>query len=77
MKHEVVEKVLRKISGIECFRPKDRLQEDLGFDSLDLVTLLVELEEACEIEFDESDMNPFDLATIADVMALIDKYQRR
>lgn len=39
-----------------------------------MVTLLVELEDALGIELDESDMNPFDLTTAEDVIALAERY---
>ena len=39
-----------------------------------MVTLLVELEDTFGITLDESDMNPFDLITAADVILLVEKY---
>ena len=50
------------------------LAEDLAMDSLRLVMLLVMIEDAFEIELDESDMNPFVLLTAADVVELVSKY---
>ena len=50
------------------------LTEDLAMDSLRLVMLLVMIEDAFEIELDESDMNPFVLLTAADVVELVSKY---
>ena len=50
------------------------MQGDLALDSLLMVTLLVEIEEAFEIELDESDMNPFDLVTAQDAVDLVKKY---
>ena len=50
------------------------LAEDLGFDSLKLVMLLVLIEDTFEIELDESDMNPFELLCVEDVVQLVKKY---
>lgn len=50
------------------------LMDDLHFDSLRLVMLLVTLEDTFDIELEESDMNPFALVTVNDVMALVEKY---
>ena len=50
------------------------LAEDLGFDSLKLVMLLVLIEDSFEIELDESDMNPFELLCVEDVVQLVKKY---
>lgn len=67
-------KVLKSVSGVEINREEDHLLEDLALDSLKMVLLLVELEEAFEISLDESDMNPFDLITVGDVVRLAEKY---
>ena len=51
-----------------------KLIEDLSMDSFRLVLLLVNLEETFQIELDESDMNPFALITVRDVLNLVNKY---
>ena len=50
------------------------LQNDLGMDSLGLIMLLTMIEDTFEIELDESDMNPFALQTVQDVIDLVTKY---
>ena len=50
------------------------LTGDLALDSLRMVMLLVTLEDTFEIELDESDMNPFSLVTVQDVVDLAMKY---
>lgn len=65
---------IRQICGAEDIRDKSLLKEDLGIDSLGMVTLLVLLEDAFSIEFDESDMDPFDIQTVEDVFELVQKY---
>ena len=50
------------------------LTVDLALDSLRMVMLLVTLEDTFEIELDESDMNPFSLITVQNVIDLVMKY---
>ena len=51
-----------------------KLIADLAMDSLRMVMLLVTLEEVFSIELDESDLNPFLLITVQDVIDLVLKY---
>jgi acyl carrier protein len=39
-----------------------------------MVTLLMMIEDEFQIVLDESDMNPFDLITVEDVVKLVAKY---
>lgn len=73
MKDKVID-ILCELSGKETIEAKDTLLGDLGLDSLLMVTLLIEIEEAFEIELDESDMNPFELISVNDVVSLVSKY---
>lgn len=66
--------IIEELSGAKQVKLSDDLQENIGLDSLGMVTLLVELENALSITFDESDMNPFDLTTVQDVVNLAEKY---
>lgn len=52
-----------------------QLLSDLSMDSLRMVMLLVLIEDTFEIELDESDMNPFALITVQDVIDLVAKYK--
>ena len=72
--NEKVIEILKELSGLDEVRLADSLQSDIGLDSLGMVTLLIELETAFEIELKESDMNPFDLKTVSDVVVLARKY---
>lgn len=51
------------------------LISDLALDSLRMVMLLVMIEDVFDIELNESDMNPFELATVKDVINLVAKYK--
>lgn len=75
---EEVQRQVFEIIEELCLMPiqnKDQtLIGDLGLDSLRMVMLLVTLEDTFEIELDESDMNPFALITVCDVIGLVMKY---
>ena len=52
----------------------DHLQNDLGLDSIRMVTLLILIEDTFAIVLDETDMNPFDLTTVQSVIDMVKKY---
>lgn len=66
--------ILSELSSLETICLEHELQNDLGLDSLQLVTLLMMLEENFQIVLDESDMNPFDLINVWHVVDLVEKY---
>lgn len=68
------EEIIKELSGCDSVNKADRLKEDLALDSLDMVTLLISLEDTFAIELDESDMDPYDLVTVSDVIELAEKY---
>ena len=71
---ETVKGILTELSGEELIKNTFRLQEDLGLDSLMMVTMLVEIEDIFGIELDETDMNPFELSTLQNVIDMVSKY---
>lgn len=71
---EKVSDILSELSGAEAVALKTRLRDDLTLDSLHMVMLLLELEDKFDIVLDESDMNPFNLVTVEDVVSLVRKY---
>lgn len=75
-KREVIA-LLREISGKKRITEAMRLRTDLGFDSLEMVRLMIALEERFEIELDESDMNPAYLSSVGDILELVGKYTDR
>lgn len=66
--------IIRELSGVESIELDASLQKDIFLDSLGMVTLLLMVEDEFKIELDESDMNPFDLITVNDVVGLVKKY---
>lgn len=70
-----VAEILHELSTVDDITEESTLQAELCLDSLLMVTLLIEIEERFKIELDESDMNPFDLITVSDVIHLIEKYK--
>lgn len=74
IKTQIIE-ILKNI-GIEKITDTSvKLLDDLFMDSLQMVILLVMIEDTFEIELDESDMNPFVLITVQDVIDLVAKYK--
>lgn len=69
-----VKNILSNLTISSYIDTADELQKDLGLDSIQLVTLLVMIEETFDIILDESDMNPFDLIKVNDVINLVEKY---
>lgn len=75
MKKEIDSVVMEMCFLEEAPAPAMALKEDLGLDSLRLVELMVELEEALGIQWEESDLDPAALTTVGDVYRLADKYE--
>lgn len=71
---EKVKDILKELSGAESIKEENNIILDLSLDSLQLITLLVEIESVFEIELNESDMNPFELNIVSDVIALVNRY---
>lgn len=71
---EKVKEILFELSGEEFIENDSSLQGDIALDSLMMVTMLVEIEEAFGIELDEADMNPFDLGTVQNIVDMVAKY---
>ena len=69
-------KVIEKLSGEKNIDESLYLIQQLGMDSLQLVTMLIEIESVFDITLDEVDMNPFELQTVGEVVALVKKYKR-
>lgn len=74
MINDEVKAIICDISGLDTVDEMSFLQDDIGLDSLGLVTLLIELEDAFSITLDESDMNPFELLTVMDVIDMVNEY---
>ena len=72
---ETVFGIIKDLSGMQQIEHSARLQEDMGLDSLNMVTLLLEVEDAFEIELEEKDMNPFELIKVEDVIELVERYK--
>ena len=72
---EMIEKVLRQHCGVQCeISPEHRLQEDLGLESVGLLTLMVELENLIQMQLKEDLADP--PRTVAQLEALLDSQRR-
>lgn len=71
---DAVQKILFNLCGEERICESASLRNDLALDSLAMVTLLIEIEDTFGIQLDESDMNPFALNTVKDIVEMVSKY---
>lgn len=69
-----LDKTLRRLSYKSEIHPEDRLIEDLGFDSLKLMELIVKTEEIYSIEITDTDLDPGKFKTVKDIYQLAKKY---
>ena len=70
-----LDKILMEMSFSDEKPEKEaNLKEDLGIDSLRMAELIIAIEDAYMIVFDESDLDPAQLATAADLYDLVGKY---
>lgn len=71
---EKISEILSELTGIDTINTDDALQENLGLNSIQMVTLLIMVEENFGIFLDESDMNPYDLVYVYQVVDMVEKY---
>ncbi|MFR1608094.1 MAG: acyl carrier protein [[Ruminococcus] torques] len=69
-----VKEILTELSGKEHIETESSLQNDLSLDRQSMVALLIEMEKAFDIQFNETDKNPFGLIAVQDVADLVKKY---
>lgn len=55
--------------GLESVAPGDRLVEDLGCESADVVNIIAAVEERYSVEFEDVDL--LDLSTVGDLVELV------
>ena len=67
---ETVKNIVIQHTNVENIKESDKLTE-IGLDSLDLVELTLEIEEALNIHFNSDEI--LDLKTIKDLLNLIEK----
>lgn len=66
--------ILFELSGENIFTSDTQLQEKLALDSLSMVMLIINIEDAFDIQLDEADMNPLELKTVQNIIDLVKKY---
>ena len=69
-----IDELIRTMTFEENIQENHRLKEDLGLDSLSVISLIISLEDAFSIEFSMDDLDPAGLLTVADVYALAGRY---
>ena len=70
----IVKSIVSQITHTDDIETDQILKDDLGMDSISHVMLMMELEERFKIQFNETDMDPFALITVGDVISLMKKY---
>ena len=76
MDSEILKKVIEIVADkndmkVEEVLPESRLREDLGVDSLDQVEMVMEIENAFKIKFEDTEMEK--IATVKDAVEMVDK----
>lgn len=71
---EKVRNILIELSGVEFWDDYTMIQHDLAMDSLSMITMLLEIEDAFQIRLDQEDMNPYYLETVQDVINMVNRY---
>lgn len=74
IKFKIIE-ILEQLCSEKITDTSIKLLDNLSMDSLQLVMMLVTIEDTFAIELDESDMNPYALITVQDVIDLVVKYK--
>lgn len=69
--HDHIIRVIGNILGVADPLPENRLVEDIGADSLDVIELVLELEEEFAIQISDEEGDA--LKTVADVTALVNR----
>ncbi len=66
--HLIVQRFLKENNKISM---EDKLVDDLGFDSIDIADLVVDIEDTFEIHFSDEELNK--LVFVNDIVNLIEK----
>ena len=76
MDSEILKKVIEIVADkndmkVENVLPESRLSADLGVDSLDQVELVMEIEDAFKVKFEDAEMEK--ILTVQDAVELVEK----
>ena len=72
MVFEKIKEMIEEMSGENTkISPEMRLMADIGFDSLDIVDLIFDLETEFEIEIEDEELEK--IRTVADLVNIIEK----
>jgi acyl carrier protein len=72
---DAVKEEIKKINDCgEDIKDDSRLKEDLGLDSLSVVSLIASLEERFGIMYNDSELDPDNLTDVKSVTELTEKY---
>ena len=71
---EIVYSCINKVVFVDDIEESNDLKEDLGLESLSLVSVIVEIEDSCNILFDDADLDPAGITSVYDLLKLTEKY---
>ena len=76
MDSEILKKVIAIVAEkndmkVEKVLPESRLREDLGVDSFDQVEMVMEIEDAFKVKFEDAEMEK--IITVQDAVELVEK----
>ena len=72
--NEKLQEILQKRTQTKVIDESQSLHDDLGIDSLGLVELMLDIEEAFDVTLDESALDPAKLRTVQDLANLVSRY---
>lgn len=74
LEEEIVRAVSRQL-GVSPVKPEHLLMEDLGAESVDMVSIIATINDKLQIAIDESEL--LDVRTVADLFSLAVSYQSK
>lgn len=60
--------------GNQEIKESDSLKDDVGVDSLTMVSLIISIENHFGVEFEDSDLSFENLETVGSLLAMLEKY---
>lgn len=74
LKEKIDALIMDKAFLEQCPNKDSKLKEDLGFDSLKIVELIIDIEELFGIEISDTDLDPDNLIKVSDLYMLMERY---
>jgi len=72
-KEDIIKKIVKKQYCVEVLGNKTRFQEDLAADSLSILEMIMDLEDAFDISIPENDVRNNNFKTVGDLINYINE----